>query len=164
MVGWSKGAELSLLLASRDKRISRVVAIAPSSAVWAGILKDWTKTPGSSWTLQGNELPHIPFKPSGEVKGLLDLYTQSLNNRTDGGKADIPVEKIKAKVVLMAGTHDEIWPSEQMAESVCQRMNNQKTASCKQLIYPQQDHLLGYQFLDQSKPMHGEFIAALGHK
>ncbi len=161
VVGWSKGAELSLLLASRDERINRVVAIAPSSVVWAGILKDWTQTPGSSWTLQGDELTHVPFRPSGEVTGLLDLYTQSLQNRADGGQADIPVENIKAQVSLMTGADDDIWPSPQMAESICQRMSKQRSGSCNHLNYPRLDHLLGYQFLDESTPMYSEFMALL---
>ncbi|MCH2055639.1 MAG: hypothetical protein MK214_03300 [Thalassotalea sp.] len=40
IVSWSKGAELALLLASRDEKVQRVIAIAPSSVVWAGVLND----------------------------------------------------------------------------------------------------------------------------
>src|SRR5436190_8911503 len=37
VLGGSKGAEMALLLASRDRRLKAVVAAAPSSVVWAGV-------------------------------------------------------------------------------------------------------------------------------
>lgn len=161
IVGWSKGAELALLLASRDQRVARVVAIAPSSAIWAGILKDWTKIPGSSWTEKGKELAHIPFNPTGKVNGLLDLYTQSFNHRSDKGTADIPVDNIKANIVLMTGENDEVWPSPHMARLICDRMNSSKQDSCEHLNYSGLDHLLDYKFADTSDSLNETFVNAL---
>lgn len=161
VVGWSKGAELALLLASKDKQISLVVAIAPSSVVWAGILKDWTKVPASSWTYQGQELVHVPFKPSGPVNSLLDLYKQSLANRVDQSKATIQVETISARVVLMTGEKDEIWPSPQMAEDICSRMNLKQHNSCEHLNYEGLDHLLDNRFLDKNDVLNQTFTTKL---
>lgn len=161
VVGWSKGAELSLLLASKEPSISNVVAIAPSSVVWAGILKDWSKVPGSSWTYDGQGLAFVPFNPSGEVNGLLDLYTQSLENRADNGKANIPVQKISADVVLMTGENDEIWPSPTMAETVCEKMNARTKHKCKHINYQGADHLLNYEFLKEGSDMNQTFIKML---
>ena len=161
VVGWSKGAELSLLLASKEPSISNVVAIAPSSVVWAGILKDWSKVPGSSWTYDGQDLTFVPFNPSGEVNGLLDLYTQSLENRADNGKANIPVQKISADVVLMTGENDEIWPSPTMAETVCEKMNARTKHKCKHINYQGADHLLNYEFLKEGSDMNQTFIKML---
>ncbi|MBT1065898.1 dienelactone hydrolase [Bowmanella sp. Y26] len=161
IVGWSKGAELALLLASRDEKIQQIIAIAPSSVVWAGILKDWTKVPASSWTEQGQELTHVEFKPSGAVSGLLDLYTQSLENRSENGEADILVENIKGNVVLMTGENDEIWPSPQMAKLICERMNKRQDGQCQHLNFNGLDHLLNYKFLDKSDPLGQTFIDKL---
>lgn len=161
VVGWSKGAELALLLASRDEKISRVVAIAPSSVAWAGILKDWTKVPDSSWTEQGKGLAHVAFKPSGKVDGLLDLYTQSLENRDDDGKADIPVENIRGSIVLMTGENDEIWPSNHMAKLICERINLNQIDGCQHLNFNGLDHLLNYKFMDKSEAIHKTFIDKL---
>ena len=158
VVGWSKGAELALLLASRDQNIKRVVAIAPSSVVWAGILQDWNKVPASSWTEQGEELAHVEFKPTGTVNGLLDLYTQSLDNRSEKGKANIQVEDIRGNVVLMTGESDEIWPSPQMAKLICEKMNLKKNGQCQHLNFKGLDHLLNYRFMDKSDPMYQTFI------
>jgi hypothetical protein len=138
-----------------------VVAIAPSSVVWAGILKDWSKVPGSSWTYDGQDLAFVPFNPSGEVNGLLDLYTQSLENRADNGKANIPVQKISADVVLMTGENDEIWPSPTMAETVCEKMNARTKHKCKHINYQGADHLLNYEFLKEGSDMNQTFIKML---
>jgi dienelactone hydrolase len=161
IVGWSKGAELALLLASKDDQITRVVAIAPSSVVWAGILKDWTKVPASSWMEKGQELTHVPFKPSGPVNGLRDLYTQSLANRVDSNKADISVNDISAHVVLMTGENDEIWPAPQMANDICEKMNAKRDNQCEHLNYEGLDHLLNYKFLNKDAAMNHTFINKL---
>ncbi len=161
VVGWSKGAELALLLASRDKQISHVIAIAPSSVVWAGILKDWTKVPASSWTEKGRDLVYVPFKPSEEVKGLHDLYSQSLQNRIDNGKADIPVEDIHAHVILMTGEDDEIWPSSQMAKTICNKMNAKTPGQCEHLNYKNYGHMLDEQFLKKNTEMNRAFVSKL---
>lgn len=161
VVGWSKGAELALLAASKDPRIKHVIAIAPSSVAWAGILNDWKKTPGSSWMENGKALTHVPFKPSGKINGLLDLYSQSLDNRTDAGKADIPVENIVGDVLLMTGSKDDIWPSERMANDICKKLNSHRAESCKHRNYPELGHLLDYKFLEPSQSMNVEFIKYL---
>lgn len=161
VVGWSKGAELSLLLASRYSNIHNVVAIAPSSVAWAGILKDWSKVPGSSWTHNGKDLAFVPFNPSGEVNGLLDLYKQSLENRTDSGEANIPVQDISADVVLMTGENDEIWPSSTMAQTVCKKINAGTEKKCKHINYQGADHLLNYEFLKNGSDMNQTFIKML---
>ena len=157
LVGWSKGAELSLLLAAKDPIFNHVVAIAPSSVVWAGILQDWQKTPGSSWTENNTPLPHIAFASSGPVDGLIDLYTQSLANRTDNGQATIPVENIHGSVFLYSGGQDEIWPSNQMAKAVCRRMEKNVLSRCHHFNFPELGHLLAYKFLDQSDPLYQHF-------
>ncbi len=164
IVGWSKGAELALILASRDEKVSRVVAIAPSSVSWAGILKDWTKVPDSSWTERGKGLAHVAFKPSGQVDGLLDLYTQSLENRDDDGKADIPVESIRGSVVLMTGEKDEIWPSNSMAKLICERINSHQVDGCLHLNFDGLDHLLNYKFIDKSEAIYKTFIDNLSDR
>lgn len=161
VVGWSKGAELALILASRSKNIQQVIAIAPSSAVWAGILKDWTKVPKSSWTENGQDLPFIPFRPTREVHGLLDLYSQSLENRTDNGAADIAIENIQAPLLLMTGENDEIWPSPQMADEICTKINKKYTGQCEHINYKGADHLLNYRFLNKGTEMNKTFIEQL---
>lgn len=147
LAGWSKGAELSLLLASRDTTYNRVVAIAPSSVVWAGILNDWQKVPASSWAADGTPLPHVAFNPTGPVTGLRDLYTQSLNNRSDNDAATIAVDNIEGQLFLFSGGQDEVWPASTMSESICNSVKNTDAVSCIHYNYPEMGHLLEYTFL-----------------
>ena len=160
----SKGAELALLLASRDTVFDRVIAIAPSSVVWAGILADWQTVPGSSWSENDKELPFVAFNPTGPVEGLLDLYSQSLENRNDGGSATIPVENIRGNVVLYSGGMDEIWPSSSMAISICQGMTRNELSRCKHVDSPKLDHLLNYKMLAPSEDLYKQFIQSVDGK
>lgn len=141
VVGWSKGAELSLLLASRDPSYKGVMAIAPSSVVWAGILKDWTKIPSSSWTVGGEPMAHVPFAQGVQINSLVDLYEASLKQETFAEKAVIPAENIRGSVLLMSGGMDEIWPAGMMADDVCKRMEA-AGGSCSHAHYPDAGHLL----------------------
>lgn len=161
LVGWSKGAELALLLASKDATFDHVVAIAPSSVVWAGILNDWQKVPGSSWTLNNEALPYVAFNPTGPVTGLVDLYSQSLSNRNDDNKASISVENIQGSVFLYSGGMDEIWPSTLMANSICQRMAKNESSRCTHFDFGDLDHLLNYKMLDKSDALYETFIKSV---
>ena len=61
--GSSKGAELALLLAARHPDVVGVIATSPSAVVWQGISKSfWPKpVPRSSWTVQAQPLPFVPY-------------------------------------------------------------------------------------------------------
>ncbi|WP_262693750.1 acyl-CoA thioester hydrolase/BAAT C-terminal domain-containing protein [Kordiimonas aquimaris] len=141
VVGWSKGAELALLLASHDSSYKGVVGIAPSHVVWAGILSDWTKTPSSSWTKDGEPLPHVPFAKNVQINSLVDLYAASLEQVDLVADATIKTENIEASVMLFSGGKDEIWPASEMADTVCQRMGAVQK-SCVHHAYPEAGHLL----------------------
>ena len=141
VVGWSKGAELALLLAARDAGVKGVVAIAPSSHVWAGILDDWQKVPSSSWTDEGEPMPHIPFQGDETVRSLRDLYQVSLNKADNKEAARIKVENINGPVLLFSGGQDTIWPASVMAADVCDVMH-QAGKSCIHHDYPDAGHLL----------------------
>nr|WP_262904710.1 alpha/beta fold hydrolase [Hymenobacter lucidus] len=147
VVGWSKGAELALLLASRYPAVKGVVAISPSSVVWAGILKDWKKTPGSSWTAQGRPMPSVPFNATGATS-LLTLYANSLQNQPAATAAAIPLERSKAAVLLLSSSQDDIWPAALMCEQLMARLQEKKyTRSYRHLNYPELGHILDQKYL-----------------
>ena len=148
VVGWSKGAELSLLLSSRDQQYKGVIGIAPSSVVWAGILKDWRKVPSSSWSEKTKPLPYVPFATNIEFKGLVDLYEQSLNNTEAAKKAEIKVSAISAPTLLLSGGKDAIWPANKMAKKACETMNTlSQEKPCTHINYADAGHLLDEDFV-----------------
>lgn len=130
-VGTSKGAEASLLAAAHDPRIDAVVAISPTSVVWGNIGpgRDGIEWPErSSWTLRGAPLPFVPAEPNwnaGHVDGLVSyrgLFEHCLARfGQEAERAAIPVEAISARVVLVAGGADALWPSLDFARSIVRR-------------------------------------------
>jgi dienelactone hydrolase len=125
VVGTSKGAEAALLIASRDPRVTGVVAFAPSHVVWAGL----GGRPVSSWTWHGQPLPFVRFdetwQPDGDPPAYRGLYEASLPAAP--ADAHIPVEQISSEVLLAAGGADKVWPSVPMAQAIRQRRDARKT-------------------------------------
>ncbi len=129
VLGVSKSAEAALLLAVRDPRISSVIALSPTSVVWAnvGAGPDGLDRPQrSSWTWAGVPLAFVPYDDSGEPDDdppqFRASYEQSL--RAAGSIADaarIPVETITADVLLAAGGDDRVWPSLEHARAIAAR-------------------------------------------
>ncbi|MGH8273626.1 MAG: acyl-CoA thioester hydrolase/BAAT C-terminal domain-containing protein [Gammaproteobacteria bacterium] len=129
IIGWSKGAEAALLLASTyPKTFRAVVAFAPSSEVWSGIHYG----PGpltSSWMLHGKPVPFASFQnqptvynPKTKTIFLLDGYLKPMQSGKGTAHAVIPVERIKGPVLLISGTDDKIWPSSLFAKRIMTRL------------------------------------------
>ena len=122
IVGGSKGAELALLLASKDSRLRAACAIVPSNVAWqsARLLN----RPTSSWKSRGDPVPFVPYK--GPImpasNRIADLFELSLTNQRAVDAALIEVEKINGPVLLISATRDEIWPSTQMSEAMVARL------------------------------------------
>lgn len=56
--------------------------------------------------------------------------------------ARIPVENIKAPLLLLSGGQDTIWPATQMAQQICQQMQQTPDTNCTHIDYPEAGHLL----------------------
>ena len=145
LVGWSKGAEASLLLSSLDKDYKAIIAIGASSEVWSGIMTDWRKKPKSSWSLKGKEIDYLPFiKTNAPPTSLTDYYLKTLQNK-GSSKATIDFKEIKIPVLLFSGGKDAVWPSNYMSEIITKEINNQvdtKKSLCLHYNYEDAGHLL----------------------
>jgi dienelactone hydrolase len=136
LAGGSKGGELALLLASRFDDFQAVVAWTPAAHVWEGLSQTYFSpdyVPRSSWSSLGKPLPFIlfdslPEDKEKELKGELNSYV-SLHKRalaqTDPASLDratIPVEKIKAPLLLISGTLDQTWPADEFCRAIVARL------------------------------------------
>jgi uncharacterized protein len=130
VVALSKGAEGALLLACRDPRVRAVVAISPSSVVWANVgpgLDGRAYPYRSSWTWHGAPLPFVPYDESWEPGdeepiAYRALYERSLLAFPEArAAAAIPVEQSEADVLLVAGGDDAVWPSAGFADDLAAR-------------------------------------------
>ncbi len=119
--GGSKGAELALLAGSLNKSIAGVIAISPSSVVYEGIGN--SKTPVSSWTYKGGDIPFAPYVSNETYKKsrrLIDLYDPTFDAAPS--TSQIAVENIAGPVLLISGKVDMLWPSARMANEIVTRL------------------------------------------
>lgn len=138
IVGVSKGAELALLVASRDPRITAVAVGVPSNLVWQGI--DQTGAPtGSSWTAEGQPLAYTPYDFSRGFISIFALYEGAVD--TAPAEAEIPVERIAGPVLMISGQADTLWPSADMAARVERRLQAHDFAfPVINIAYPEAGH------------------------
>ena len=150
LVGLSKGAELALLLATEDPEIKGIVAVAPSSVVWAGIPLDRSKITmaSSSWSRNGNPVDFVPYIPRDGLRtaGLDAMrfwHIAALTDKDTVEKALIKVERIASPILLISGSEDSAWPATAMSAAICKRANqNSDPENCRHLDYADGDHLL----------------------
>lgn len=147
VVGWSKGAELALVLATDNPdNYKGVIAISPSSAVWPGIINNWSQQPSSSWTKEGKELSFISYKYPRNYKGIVaDIYKESLLYTDNNESGFIAMQKLTAPLLLLSGSLDTIWPSDLMSEDMVRKIDKVKQ-ECYHYNYPLAGHLLDERF------------------
>ncbi|MDY0207896.1 MAG: acyl-CoA thioester hydrolase/BAAT C-terminal domain-containing protein [Pseudomonas sp.] len=144
MVGWSKGAELTLNTIARDPDYKAAIAIAPTSVVWQG--RGDAKTPVSSWSYQQQPVPFLTWPKAQAEQTINQAVLQTLENANwKTHPARIPVENIKAPLLLLSGGQDSIWPATQMAQQICQQMQQIPSSNCTHIDYPEAGHLLNEQ-------------------
>jgi len=111
-VGGSRGAELALLLASKEPRIKSVVATTPSSVAWYG-----RTTSQSAWTLNGKDIPALSLELD-DKSPLLRRFEVALKNKVNVQKAFFSFEKINGPILLISAENDQVWPSYQMSKDI----------------------------------------------
>jgi dienelactone hydrolase len=142
VVGHSKGAEAALLVGTRRPELAAVVASAPSSYSWPGINWDgFSAEP--SWTSGGRPLPVLPYGPY-RISVLFGdagrLYEEGLEQRAQHPEAAIAVEDIDARVLLVCGELDALWPACPMSRQVNERAAKNDGPSVRVLAYERAGH------------------------
>ncbi len=136
LLGGSKGGEAALLAATRNADFRAVVAMTPAAHMWEGHTMAFFSSdyrPVSSWSLGGQGLPYIPFKVSpaekeiykkGELASFVPFFRDGLAQADPAliEKAAIPVEKIRAPILLISGTDDQIWPAGEFCAAILDRL------------------------------------------
>lgn len=135
IIGVSKGGELALLLAAYEAELlapsapiaEAVVAAVPSHVVWQA--PHATLRIRSSWSIGGEPMSFVPYPWLS--RHLPDVFfnrmevgrylEDALRNTEAVERALIPVERIERPTLLLAGEHDEMWPSAHMARAVVER-------------------------------------------
>ena len=164
IAAWSRGTEPAQLLAIRHPEIRALVLGMPANAMWAGF--DWNNpfsSPGAAWTEGGRPLPFMSVE---EVGFSFDFYAPEwIGNmaRVQASRPDvvIPVEQIKAQVLLICAEKDGVCPSCPMSRMIEARAKAKATQNVKLLTYPNAGHYAFGVPVAQSDPRY-KWLSTLG--
>lgn len=142
VVSASRGSEMALTLGANVPAVSTVVVRAPGDVrfggIWTGKPDEW-ESPGAAWTRNGKPLPYVPVASSpfdvvrwlwNGLRGRLveiaytyvDGRAEADDERVDA--AAIPVAETGGPVLLVSGEDDRLWPSNEMAERLVDRLRD----------------------------------------
>ena len=119
LLGMSKGAELSLILASRYPFIKKMVLWAPHAYCFQGLAFKNV----SSWTSGAKPLPYIRIKNrwilsdaiiciiKNQSFGFMHTYKKALNVANNKDAARIKVENAKTDLLILTNPQNNIWNS-----------------------------------------------------
>lgn len=153
IVGYSKGAEAGLLVATRYPGIRAVALGMPSSVVWDGMSGEnyMLGSFSSSWSEKGDPVPHLPYKEQPDNRGLMAVFEGGLKEIGSHPDAVIPVEKYRGKLLLVCGEAEKLWPSCPMADQIVARAREQGGHAPTVLRYSDAGHgVMGAPFADDS--------------
>ena len=131
VIGISRGSTAALLLPTICDEFDAVVALAPSHVTWQSSYLDWDRyAEKSSHTWRGKPVPWVPYDFSDkaamvgcdETAACSKMYEHSLKQEQRARDALIPVEKIRAPILLLSGKADSMWPSTAMADLIMRRL------------------------------------------
>jgi hypothetical protein len=142
VVGASKGAEAALLLATRDRRVRAVVAAAPSSVAWQGSSFDSLADFDSSWSEAGQPLEHLRFGRWLWWRDMHPILQKALTTLPEHPAAVIPIERSGARVLLICGEDDRLWPSCPMARQIAERARSRGRPGVTLLAYRDAGHAI----------------------
>lgn len=182
--GMSMGTIFAALVAKYLGGIESIILCSPSHVPFEGSLNKKQMTGHSIATFTGKDIPFVKqdFTNGNMTKYVYDeeahkfvtkmwvAYRNAYKNEELVEKADLHLESVNTKILLIAGTGDEMWPSKYSACYLKQKLDQ---AGChdryKLLVYPNASHLLGVmpdreknKWIYRMIPIIGIFYKSLG--
>jgi pimeloyl-ACP methyl ester carboxylesterase len=115
IVGESFGALTALLVASQNPVFKGVVALNGSGIVFQAMPDRYDRSSNPTFTLNGNPYPFLPLSTSTTPNNnyFAQIFLNSVFNANDQNlkQALIPVEKINAPILMLAGLDDRLMGS-----------------------------------------------------
>lgn len=157
--GMSMGTVFAALAAERFGGIDSLVLCSPTHVPFEGTLADKkTMTGRSVTTLGGEDIPFVTadFSSGSMVKYVYDseagrkvtrmwcAYRDAYKDKEREKNAALHIEKTDARVLMIAGGHDEAWPSEYSVRYLKNRLDRVNyDKDFRALIFPKASHLIG---------------------
>jgi alpha-beta hydrolase superfamily lysophospholipase len=156
--GMSMGAVVAALVARYIPGIDNLIMVSPSHVPFEGTLDKKHMTGHSFVTWRNNEIPYVKadFSKSKAMKygydaragrkvmGMWSDYMDAYEDKDREKRAEIPLEKTNARILMLAGTGDEAWPSEYSVRYLKEQLERAGyTKDYNAVFYPNASHLLG---------------------
>lgn len=157
--GMSMGSIFAVLAAKYIQGMDNVILVSPSHVPFEGTKKDKKHMSGHSVaTWRGKEIPYVKpdfsIRKSGKyyfdaraerkVTGMWIAYRDAYCDRELEKAASLPVEKTNARILMIAGTGDEAWPSDYSVKYMKEHLDNVGyEKEYKAVLYPNASHLIG---------------------
>lgn len=156
IIGSSRGTELALLSAGLNREVSAVIVFGTSVTTGRGLTASGEPHREAAWTLGGQPLPVMQIRPSAEALSQFSkpdpvrlrlLFEPALSDVQAVGHAAIPVEKIRADVLIISGTDDQMGPADIAGDMLIERLVRAGHEGRRvHLKYPEAGHLISIPF------------------
>ncbi len=143
VLGYSKGGEAALLIGVRRPDLAAVIAGVPSHFSWQSAEPIGAFfNPTSTFSFDGEEIPYMPYSNVNWFKavGPFEIHENSLIEEDAHPEAIIPVERIVARLMVLCGGHDGVWPSCRMSQNIVDRLRVRNRPAPAFLRYPEAGH------------------------
>ncbi len=158
--GFSVGSVYAAMTARLIKGIDNAILVAPSHVAFEGSnIKKKQMTGHSMVMYKGKELSFVrpDFFHSGylakyvfdedvkrDVTNMWEIYKKSYKDKLRESKAYYELEKSNCRYLFVAGSDDEVWPSEYSINFMLNKLDNAGyKKEYKALIYPHGSHIIG---------------------
>ncbi len=155
-------AALAALGGDDAPRVRGVVTISPTQVVWQALGDAGPPPKASMLTRDGHDLAYVPLRaeklinqvvrnalarrlshrPRSSALRLLPAYAGGLARAEAVAAAVLPVERIAAPLLAIAGSDDAVWPSATMARALVERRRRHGVGDDRLLVLPGAGHFL----------------------
>jgi dienelactone hydrolase len=131
-----------------------IILVAPTHVIWQALPNGGRPPQASSLTRNGKDLPYVRLKgerllgqlaghalrrrlsrhPTNSALKMETAFEAGLRDGIRAGAAAIPVERIEAPILAIAGGADEMWPSARMAQALRDRRRAHDAGADDRLI------------------------------
>lgn len=156
--GVSMGSLFAVMAAKYIDGIDNVILVSPSHVPFEGVLDKKTMTGHSVMTWRGKDIPFVKpdfaARKAGKyyydeqagrsVTGMWISYRDAYADAEAERQADIHIEELHARILMLAGGGDEAWPSDYSVNYLRKRLEEANySKDYKAVMYPHASHLLG---------------------
>ncbi|MCM1525579.1 MAG: hypothetical protein NC120_14125 [Ruminococcus sp.] len=157
--GMSMGSIFAVLTAQYIGGVDNLILASPSHVPFEGTLADKkTMTGRSAVAWHGKDIPYVKqdFSSGGmsryiysndagrKVTKMWQAYYDAYQNKALEENAALQIEKTGARILMIAGTADEMWSSDYSVKYLLQRLDDADyQKEYKGIVYPNASHLIG---------------------